>query len=128
MEWALGAPYLQAGGTVLALLLGAANLAWLIVQARRSAATHRLAAEAHDWARQRRDAEEAAAQAQQRKREFFTEVKQRLDATTAYDIDIPQGTDPAWLAEGEALHYFRVVGGTFDNPGPFLARWAPRSR
>ncbi len=41
--WNAGAPYLQAGGVVLALLLGAGNLAWLFVQARRSKVTHRIA-------------------------------------------------------------------------------------
>ncbi len=55
--WNTAAPYLQAAGVVVALLLSVANLAWLIIQGRRSRVTHAIALEAHEWTREKRERE-----------------------------------------------------------------------
>ncbi len=104
--WNVSAPYLQAAGVVLALLLGAANLAWLIVQARRSKETHAIATEAHGWARERRTATERQAQAEAERLAFWQGTKARVDTST-YPIEIPDGTPPEWVIEGEARGYFQ---------------------
>lgn len=123
--WDLGAPVLQGLGVVLALVLGAANLAWLVIQGRQARDTKRLATEAHEWARERRDEEHAAAERQAAKLARFAEIAQELDLRAAmgeFSIDIPADLDPASVVEGEQLGFFRRVSGTLLHRGPLLAR------
>lgn len=104
--WSAAAPYLQAGGVALALLLGAANLGWLIVQARRSQITHALALEAHTWERERRDAEQKRARELEAKHEFWRQMREAL-ASAKVAVSIPEGIDPSWIIEGEAAGHFQ---------------------
>lgn len=110
--WNTAAPYLEAAGVVVALVLGVANLVWLCVQGRRSKVTHALAVEAHDWAREKREVElrEARERRESQEREaarlaFWEKTKTQLESARA-PIDIPAGTPAEWVLEGEARGYF----------------------
>ena len=107
-NWTVSAPYLDALGVVVALLLGAANLGWLIVQARRAKVTHSLALEAHKWAKARRDQELEQAQTDDAKRAWWAKMKLMLEKLDG-PCRIADGVDPAWVIEGETLGYFRRI-------------------
>ncbi len=106
--WGVGAPYLEAASIVLALLLGAGNLTWLVVQARRARVTHALALEAHRWARERRDHELAKEQDAGAMRTWLAETKRTVDASRE-PCEIPEDVNPTWIVEGEQHGYFRRI-------------------
>lgn len=92
----------------MSLLLGFANLGWLIVQARSSRAIRRIALEAHEWARERRDAEQEATREHEARLAWWQEMRRQVNASPT-PIEIPEGIDPAWVLDGESHAYFRRV-------------------
>lgn len=112
--WNNAAPFLHASGVVVALVLGFANLWWLIVQARRTKVTHGIALEAHDWARERRDRESAQALAEEAKRAWWKDTRAAIDASDG-PILLQEGIDPAWVTEAEQLGHFRPTRGTYGE-------------
>lgn len=108
--WAAAAPIIEAASIAVALLLGVANLSWLVVQARRSAATHSLALEAHDWAKDRRAAEIHREQVDERKAAAWSAIRDTI-ASSDVPILIPADVDPSWVHEGAQRGHFRIVEG-----------------
>lgn len=104
--WTLAAPVLQGLGVVLALVLGAANLGWLVLQGRQARETRRIAVEAHEWARERRDRELATEREEAERDQWWRE---RRDAIAQSDgpILLPANANLDWVAEGERRGYFR---------------------
>ena len=101
-------------------MLGAANLAWLVVQARRAAVTHRLALEAHEWARERRDAESEDRRREQEFIRWCEDVRATIARSEA-PVLITGNPDPRWVLEGEKRGYFRRT----TDPAGTPRLWKP---
>lgn len=108
--WIPASPIIEVASIAVALLLGIANLAWLVVQARRSAVTHALALEAHDWAKERRAAEIRQAQVEEMKAAAWQSIRDTISRSDM-PILIPAGMDPSWVHEGAQRGHFRIVEG-----------------
>lgn len=79
---------------------------WLFVQWRRGRDTHRIALEAHEWARERREADQKRAASDEGRSKWLREMADRVNKEP-YGVDQPPDIDPAWIAEGEEKGYFR---------------------
>ncbi len=111
---------MQTAATIVALILGVANLVWLAIQWNRGRKTLEIAQEAHAWARERRDSQRAADEREAARSAWWQEMRKRIDLSDG-PVLVPDDVDPTWVIEGEQRGYFKRI----RDPHGDLRVWVP---